>query len=243
MNDGDLLGRMVREAREVLAGEHADPDASRKVILATARKRHHRRKHALALVGALAAVLAFSTAWGASGRGRHLPWSNLLGRLWGERTSVEPATVERVPVERSLARLDPASVPKVIPSSMTTGRAVDSLPTEPAAQVPIAKVIKRELSVAASRSVDEDDLLYAAAHRAHFVEGDANAALSAWDAYLRAHPDGRLSVEARYNRALCLVRLRRNQEARTVLVPFRDGRFGAYRQREAAALIQELEEE
>jgi len=243
MNDGDLLGRMVRKARDVLDGEHPDPDVSRKAILAAARKRQRRRKHALTMVGALAAVLAFSTAWGASGRGRRFPWSHLLGRLRGEHASVESATLEGVPIERSLARPDPPSVPKPVPSPGATGRAVDSLPLEPTAQVPVAKVTKHDLSLATSDAVDHDDLSYAAAHRAHFVEGDASAALLAWDAYLRTHPDGRLSVEARYNRALCLVRLRRNQEARAALVPFRDGHFAAYRQREAAALIQELEEE
>jgi hypothetical protein len=78
--------------------------------------------------------------------------------------------------------------------------------------------------------------LYRAAHRAHFVDQNPAAALPAWDEYLRAAPNGRFAIEARYNRALCLARLGRNAEAREALAPFAAGQFGGYRQREAAEL-------
>jgi hypothetical protein len=66
------------------------------------------------------------------------------------------------------------------------------------------------------------------------------AALSAWDAYLRVADRGVLVPEARYNRALCLVRLGRNAEARTALEPFARGAFGDYRRAEAEALLRAL---
>ena len=66
------------------------------------------------------------------------------------------------------------------------------------------------------------------------------AALPAWDAYLRVADRGVLVPEARYNRALCLVRLGRNAEARAALEPFARGAFGDYRRAEAEALLRAL---
>lgn len=79
--------------------------------------------------------------------------------------------------------------------------------------------------------------LYEAAHRAHFVDRNPRAALSAWNAYLAAAPRGRFAVEAHYNRALCLVRLGRTAEARKALEPFASGRSGGYRRAEAQKLL------
>lgn len=80
------------------------------------------------------------------------------------------------------------------------------------------------------------------AHQAHFVDHDFGAALRAWDAYLGAAPAGRFAPEARYNRALCLVRLGRKGEAESALRPFADGAYGGYRRDEAKALIEALGE-
>ncbi|WP_437719363.1 hypothetical protein WMF45_25000 [Sorangium sp. So ce448] len=84
------------------------------------------------------------------------------------------------------------------------------------------------------------DALYQAAHRAHFVERNPAAALDAWNAYLAAAPRGRFAVEAQYNRALCLVRLGRKDEARRALDPFAQGAFGGYRKDESRSLIEAL---
>ena len=75
------------------------------------------------------------------------------------------------------------------------------------------------------------------AHRAHFDGHDAGAALELWDAYLRRFPRGRWVPEARYNRALCLLRLHRDAEARPSLEAFARGDYGAYRQVEARRLL------
>jgi hypothetical protein len=83
--------------------------------------------------------------------------------------------------------------------------------------------------------------LYKEAHRLHFVERNAAAALRAWDDYLRADPRGRFATEAHYNRALCLVRLGRSAEARSALDAFARGAFGGYRKTEARALLDALE--
>src|SRR5262249_36964098 len=88
---------------------------------------------------------------------------------------------------------------------------------------------------------DEDSRLYAVAHQAHFVARDPDAALRAWDAYLAAYPAGRFALEARFNRALTLVRRGRLDEARTGLPPFANGEAGGYRQREARELLDAMQ--
>lgn len=78
---------------------------------------------------------------------------------------------------------------------------------------------------------------YGRAHRAHFDEGAPARALAAWDDYLRLYPQGTFEPEARFNRAICLVRLRRLAQAERALRSFADGRFGGYRQSEAEQLL------
>ena len=51
---------------------------------------------------------------------------------------------------------------------------------------------------------------------------------------------GALVPEARYNRALCLVRLGRVQEAKLALTPFAHGDYAGYRRAEARALLNAL---
>jgi hypothetical protein len=67
-------------------------------------------------------------------------------------------------------------------------------------------------------------------------------AIEAWDAYLRVASSSALAPEARYNRALGLVRARRFTEAKRALAPFAQGAYGAYRRADAEALLRELPE-
>lgn len=91
-----------------------------------------------------------------------------------------------------------------------------------------------------SEGIDTEDAVYARAHRAHFVEHEAAAALAAWDSYLASYPRGRYAIEARYNRGIALVRLRQWSKARAALLPFANGELGGYRQHEAEELIEAL---
>jgi len=86
------------------------------------------------------------------------------------------------------------------------------------------------------------EALYRRAHDLHFHGGEPAATLAAWDAYLAAEPDGRFSVEARYNRAILLIRLGRYAEARAALEPFARGEVepAGYRQTEAGRLVERL---
>jgi hypothetical protein len=102
-------------------------------------------------------------------------------------------------------------------------------PSAPAGSAP-------EPSAPAGRSAELD--LFRRALALHTARDPG--ALSAWDAYLRVADRGVLVPEARYNRALCLVRLGRSAEARKALEPFARGAFGDYRRAEAEALLRAL---
>lgn len=92
----------------------------------------------------------------------------------------------------------------------------------------------------AGSAPDPHAALFAEAHRLHFVERDPARALTAWDRYLTAAPNGRFTPEARYNRALTLVRLNRHDDARRELETFANGAYGPYRRAEAKALLEAL---
>lgn len=100
----------------------------------------------------------------------------------------------------------------------------------------------REAEPSPVRVANPDLAAYREAHRLHFGARNFRAALNAWDLYLARFPAGTFSQEARYNRAICLVRLGRVAEARAALAPFARGEIaGGYRKQEAQALLEALE--
>lgn len=92
---------------------------------------------------------------------------------------------------------------------------------------------------------DEEDVidveereLFSRAHRSHFDGGTSSEALRHWNEYLAAYPHGRFVPEARFNRALTLIRLGELARARGVLERFARGDFGAARRAQAAELLE-----
>lgn len=235
MNGDDLLARATRALRDATEPEDA-VDADVNVAATTlarierssrsARATTRRRlKYTRWLVMPMAASFVVFAAW-ASASGRLTQWISTRALDDVERS--EPA-----PPPSALAR--PASQPAAPPPATPE---VEPAP-EPEVVPPVAQAppVKR----VPAPSVDAD-ALYREAHDAHFVRRDPAAALAAWDRYLAAAgPGGRFTLEARYNRAISLVRLGRRDDAAAALRPFANGEYGGYRRDEAAQLLRTLE--
>jgi hypothetical protein len=118
-----------------------------------------------------------------------------------------------------------------------------ALEADPVAAAPVAAApapAPAVVTLAPAPDTESADLaLFRRAQRLH-LNRDPKA-LAAWDDYLRVAGSGPLAPEARYNRALCLVRLGRKTEAKAALEPFAKGGYGTYRRTEAQALISALD--
>jgi hypothetical protein len=109
----------------------------------------------------------------------------------------------------------------------------------PVLETPKRVLVAAPLPRVAVAAPPDPDALHRRAFSA-YRDHDDNAALAAWDEYLRANPMGRFVPEARWGRAAALVRLGRNAEARDALVPLARGDLGAYRRAEAKVLLERL---
>jgi len=244
----DVLSRATKALREETRGDDASARFTRSRIMASAHEQRVKRRTRLAFLIPIAATFMAATAWGAAngkiGQAFHAV-SEVLGIA---RHDVPPAPNTSAPrrsVEAPVTSVThPAPRPPDVPPAPTVEAATPPAP-EPVAAVALAPPARTAVAASASGTAgggsrDPAFELYRIAHQAHFVERDSSRALSAWDAYLKAAPNGPLALEARYNRALCLVRLHRSADARAALTPFAAGRFGGYRKKEAAELLAAL---
>jgi RNA polymerase sigma-70 factor, ECF subfamily len=218
---------------------------------ATARTRlfHARRKLRVILSAwGLVAVFVVSAAFAASqpavrravvmrvqgffGSAKSTPSHTLPGRARAlpqpRPTAPEPAplAVEALPL------LPPSAGEAVVsyqPSAVSWEHARRAPVSDPAVEAP--------LEAAEDRALER----YRDAHRTHFDAGDPTAALVAWDRYLADFPAGSFAADARFNRALCLLRLGQSADARQALEAFAGAPPGSYRQRDAAALLEGME--
>jgi hypothetical protein len=131
------------------------------------------------------------------------------------------------------------------PRSMATGERSRAARTDSSAPVTEAPLVvspgipehPTKFSAAITPTDGGEARDYGRAHQAHFEANDARAALVLWNVYLRRYPQGIFVPEARFNRALCLLRLGHRDAAVEALRPFAAGIFGAYRTREARTLL------
>jgi hypothetical protein len=252
--NGDALARAACALRDSYDGASADAVVTRARVLARAALRRKRRRSAVLVLLPIAAAFVMSSAWAAV-TGRLPDLAALLRHVLPAATRpvvVGPPVPSRDSMEDVVAPIASApvapvaSAPRAAPVASVENAPRDSI--APAGESPVSarralpsREAPRPSRQAADAATDVEESLYADAHRAHFVARDPVAALRGWDAYLRTYPDGRFALEARYNRALCLVRLGQVAEARTALAPFADGSTGGYRQREARALLDALD--
>jgi hypothetical protein len=219
----------------VRAADGDDPElaAVTQIRLRRSLEVHARGRHQLAGIATAIAILFGGT----------VSWALATGRaaaLWAPAPPPTPAVVP--PPDPSPApaphRRALATAPRPMPPPETV--VPEPAPPAPEPAPPAPEPVKPPPRIASPPAPVE--LLYRKAHELHFHGGDPAATLAAWDAYLAAEPDGRFSVDARFNRAIVLVRLGRYAEARAALEPFARGEVEpeGYRQREAGQLVERL---
>lgn len=251
--DRDLLDRAARALRDDAAAEPRAVSASWRAMdgwrdVSRAVRRMARRRR-------LGVILALQIAVAVLGVGA---WAAVSGRL-------PPLFSRAVPAARPAAAAAPAHVrasrgrhdtPPAIAQLPDPPPAAPALPANPAplalaaadplprAPMPAHLTPRASPPVAAPEATAPRDTsaedIYARAHEAQFALHDYAAALALWDAYL-ATTGGSLGLEARWNRAIALVRLGRRQPAIAALKLFAAGESDGYRQEEAQALLRALE--
>lgn len=244
----DLLKHASRALRE--AGDIDDEDAAlvRARILASLGEKRRKRSRKVLMLVPLAAVLVTTTALATTNEGFSRAIRNLVARIVEPeeaRTPAEP--VGKAPAS-SRSRVDTPVEPEL---AMNAPLPEEAEPPSPAPVEEPAAAPKREKpkpidsqpeppSSQETAPRPADLARFERAYELHFVVKDYERALLAWEGYLRTSPDGQLAVEARYNRAMALVRLGRHDEAKAALEPFARGAFGGYRQSEAQAILAAL---
>ncbi len=237
-----------------LEGQDAASIASRLHIPeATARTRlfHARRKlRAILTAWGLIAVFVASAAFAASQPAVHAAVVSYMQALFASTRSTHSsrsaprygaAAPRHVAPPRTAAPPPSLATPSAVaePSPQPAPISIEALPVlaPPHALVPRAA---KPSALPAPSATDPELEGYRAAHRIHFDGADPAAALKAWEKYVADFPAASFATDARFNRALCLIRLDRHADARTALEPLANAPAGSYRQSEAASLLEGL---
>jgi hypothetical protein len=247
----EALAAWIAAYRRETSSQPRDAGAIKRRVLVALGARQRRQLKVLLFAFPVAAVFFGSVAL-AAGKGT-LPRLEDLREWLGVGTTEESSrTPERSAAGRGRSSL-PASPQPLAPlvaqpvappaSSPDTDARSASLIAVETAPPGNPSVPNKRLSPPISRPdpLRAELHAYRTAHRLHFDGGDPARTLAAWDAYLQAHRAGTFVAEARFNRALCLLRLGRRSEARSVLVPIAESP-SAYGRRRARALLDAMGE-
>ncbi|HKO51636.1 MAG TPA: hypothetical protein VJV79_28195 [Polyangiaceae bacterium] len=234
----DLLDEATRALRETEPVSEFEARATRARVMNGLHQTRVRRRTRVAFLLPIAASFVAVSAWGAaSGQARRV--LDQFERFVGITASA-PASAKAPARHAAPPRI---AAPSPEPTALAPTREAEPPPSSPASN-PATSAVRANSMASASpvraERADPNLALYRLAHAAHFVDRDPARALAGWDAYLRAAPSGEFAPEARYNRALSLVRLGRVPEARSALEPFANGAYGGYRKTEASALLERL---
>ena len=238
----DLLKEATRALHEETADDGGDGRFTRARVMASLHQGKVKRRTRLAFILPIAACLAAGTAWGAA-TGRLPAMFHAITEAVSYRSkppAPKQGALQPAPSQKPAPVAEDVPPPPSVEAAPAPGVAAPAVKPEVAKAEPSGSAAKATPAPSSSAAFqDADGDLYRLAHEAHFTAHDYGRALTGWDAYLQAAPNGRFATEARYNRAICLLRLGRDTEARQALEPFASGKMG-YRQTEARELLDEL---
>lgn len=248
----DLLERAARALREETAAQAEGNQFARARVLASLHKARVRRHKRFVFFGPLGLVFAAASAWGmASGRVPELV-REVAAQLGFTSAPTEPtskpAPARRPPPSAPAPAVEAAPLPSEPDASTPQPDATPEAPLPTESKPPRVRPRRADGRAPAPRRAapslpppdDPGHALYRAAHQAHFVDRDPARALEGWEAYLAKTRGGRFALEARYNRALCLIRLGQHERAEAALAPFASGAHGDYRHDDATRLLDAL---
>lgn len=232
MSDFDLAAAVVAARRQAdEAAASADETATRLRIRETLANQSLRRTRRTTIMAGLLATMFGSTAFA-----YYSDWRpRMLVSAPAEAPPPPAPAIEREPDEtpRTVARAIVKETAPQLPEVVMTIE--QPHPRRALVETPVAAAVP-EIPAAP----DPDLAAYRIAHDVHFKGGSPADALLAWDNYLAQYPSGALAIDARYSRALVLIRLKRWPEARAALAPFANATPGSYRQAEATKLLAAL---
>jgi len=244
----DLLAQMTAALADEYDGATAVPEATRARVIRTLAERKPRRRKWF-VVGIPAFVLfGGSTAW-ASMTG-HLP--QVVEKAISVVTfgAIE---FDREPEERIRTRVFKRQAGPAVEEVKAASSAETEVEPpaeelqeveEEAEPIEAPNPLESQVNPAPVKrapALDPALSIYQSAHRSQFRASDCNAAVQGYAEYLNVAPSGSFAVDARYNRAVCLIKLGRTSEALTILKPFSEGRYGSYRQKRAGKLLEAFE--
>lgn len=253
----DFLSQYTSALKQEHDGSTAVPEATRaRVIRTLAERRPRRAKWWTVGVPALV-LLGGSTAWaGASGQltvlvhqarvafgivedapAQSAPPSKLKKKSEAWAPQVSPQAPQPVQPEPEPEVMSEEVSKQPTPTSAHLGK--NKLATQPE----LTKSVAEDPALAQARALESAALLaYKQGHEAQFAHGNCSQAVAHYSSYIAKYPSDRFVLEARYNRAVCLVELGQMSEARTALRPFARGDFAGYRKAQAQALLDALAE-
>ncbi len=229
----DLLDEAVRALRDESADDGGGGEKfTRARVMASLHQGRVKRRTRIALLLPIAATFVAASAFGVGTEGGRAIVRRVQETLGFQAPAPAPAPAEAPAAKKPAARAaHKSAVAAAAPPPVAPAEQPEALPP-----VVPAPVVTPSASTSSAR-IEAELELYRTAHRAHFTDQDPGRALAAWDSYLARYSRGQFALEARYNRALCLVRLGRTAQARGALEPFARGDYQGYRQREATDLI------
>lgn len=265
MKDSDLLSRAARALREANDGQRTGSGYTRARIM---RQLHQkRRRRVLAWVGfsPLFALIAGS-AWAQGTDSWQRVWDSVnygivaLTHVVSAGNDVAERERDATPVHSNPAQSNPAhsnpenAVEKAAPAEqalppapeLDAGAAAGEQGAGGASTTPKQKRARKAPSAVLPDGLvlpEKDPELseFRRAHDAHYRGGTPGGAAQAYQEYLRRFPKGRFVPEARYNFGLLELKLGHVQSAKEALLPFAQGAFGGYRQAQARALLDALD--